>query len=104
MVATLDHRRDHIFIRPGVEEHLRQAAGQTLATWVIGHGPKSPEEVAICQALLERYPEPHLTTQGQYKARLDIQARGAPVSPIKCILILLCAGETESEEDNAFVH
>uniref|UniRef100_A0AAV1TEQ5 Uncharacterized protein n=1 Tax=Peronospora matthiolae TaxID=2874970 RepID=A0AAV1TEQ5_9STRA len=104
MTATLERQRDYVFIPPSVEERLRQAAGQTLATWVIGHGPKTPEEVVSCQALRERYLEPHLTTQGQYKARLDMQARGAPVPPMKGIPILLLAGETASEEDNAFVH
>uniref|UniRef100_A0AAV1VJH8 Uncharacterized protein n=1 Tax=Peronospora matthiolae TaxID=2874970 RepID=A0AAV1VJH8_9STRA len=87
-----------------VEERLRQAAGQALATWVIGHGPKTPEEVVSCQALRERYLEPHLTTQSQYKARLDMQARGAPVPPIKGIPILLLAGKTVRKEDDAFVH
>uniref|UniRef100_A0AAV1VFB2 Uncharacterized protein n=1 Tax=Peronospora matthiolae TaxID=2874970 RepID=A0AAV1VFB2_9STRA len=96
--------RDYVFTPPSVEEHLRLAAGQTLATWVIGHGPKTPEEVVSCQALRERYLEPHLTTQSQYKVRLDMQARGAPVPPIKGIPILLLAGETVSEEDDAFVH
>uniref|UniRef100_A0AAV1T4L6 Uncharacterized protein n=1 Tax=Peronospora matthiolae TaxID=2874970 RepID=A0AAV1T4L6_9STRA len=104
MTATLERQRDYVFTPPSVEERLRQAAGQTLATWVIGHGPKTPEEVVSCQALRERYLEPHLTTQSQYKARLDMQARGAPVPPMKGIPILLLAGETASEEDDAFVH
>uniref|UniRef100_A0AAV1T3K0 Uncharacterized protein n=1 Tax=Peronospora matthiolae TaxID=2874970 RepID=A0AAV1T3K0_9STRA len=76
MAATLERQLDYVFTPPSVEERLRQAAGQTLATWVIGHGPKTPEEVVSCQALRERYLEPHLTTQG----------------------------ETVSEEDDAFVH
>uniref|UniRef100_A0AAV1UWX5 Uncharacterized protein n=1 Tax=Peronospora matthiolae TaxID=2874970 RepID=A0AAV1UWX5_9STRA len=97
MLATLEHQRDYGFTSPSVEERLCQAAGQSLAMWIIGHRPKSPEEVASGQALRERYLEPHLTTQGQYKARLDMQARGAPVPPIKGIPILLSAGETERE-------
>uniref|UniRef100_A0AAV1V920 Uncharacterized protein n=1 Tax=Peronospora matthiolae TaxID=2874970 RepID=A0AAV1V920_9STRA len=104
MAATLKRERDYGFTPPSVEERLRQAAGQTLATWVIGHGPKTPEEVVSCHALCERYLEPHLTTQSQYKARLDMQARNTPVPPIKSIPILLFAGETVSEEDDAFVH
>uniref|UniRef100_A0AAV1UB35 Uncharacterized protein n=1 Tax=Peronospora matthiolae TaxID=2874970 RepID=A0AAV1UB35_9STRA len=104
MAATLERQRDYVFIPPSVEERLRQAAGQTLATWVLGHGPKTPEEVVSCQALRERYLEPHLTTQSQYKARLDMQARGTPVPPIKGIPILLLAGKKVSEEDDAFVH
>uniref|UniRef100_A0AAV1UGV9 Uncharacterized protein n=1 Tax=Peronospora matthiolae TaxID=2874970 RepID=A0AAV1UGV9_9STRA len=79
-------------------------AGQRLATWVIDHGPKTPEEVGSCQALCERYLEPHLTNQSQNKALFDMQARGALVPLIKGIPILLLAGETVSEEDDAFVH
>uniref|UniRef100_A0AAV1VPC2 Uncharacterized protein n=1 Tax=Peronospora matthiolae TaxID=2874970 RepID=A0AAV1VPC2_9STRA len=101
MAATLERQRDYVFTPSSVEARLRQAAGQALATWVIGHGPKTFEEVVSCQALRERYLEPHLTTQSQYKASLDMQARGAPVPPIKGIPILLLAGETVSE---AFVH
>uniref|UniRef100_A0AAV1UDA4 Uncharacterized protein n=1 Tax=Peronospora matthiolae TaxID=2874970 RepID=A0AAV1UDA4_9STRA len=104
MATTLERQRDYVFTPPSVEERLRQAAGQTLATWVIGHGPKTPKEVVSCQALRERYLEPHLTTQSQYKARLDMQARGTPVPPIKGIPILLFAGKTVSEEDDTFVH
>uniref|UniRef100_A0AAV1T5X4 Uncharacterized protein n=2 Tax=Peronospora matthiolae TaxID=2874970 RepID=A0AAV1T5X4_9STRA len=81
MAATLERQLDYVFTPPS-----------------------TPEEVVNCQALRERYLEPHLTTQSQYKARLDIQARGAPVPPIKGIPILLLAGETVSEEDDAFVH
>uniref|UniRef100_A0AAV1UZQ4 Uncharacterized protein n=1 Tax=Peronospora matthiolae TaxID=2874970 RepID=A0AAV1UZQ4_9STRA len=103
MGATLERQRDYVFTPPSVEERLRQAAGQTLATWVIGHGPKTPEEVVSCQSLRERYLEPDLTTQSQYKARLDMQARRAPVPPIKGILILLSASETESKDANVLV-
>uniref|UniRef100_A0AAV1UTK4 Uncharacterized protein n=1 Tax=Peronospora matthiolae TaxID=2874970 RepID=A0AAV1UTK4_9STRA len=42
MATTLERQRDYVFTPPSVEERLRQAAGQTLATWVIGHGPKTP--------------------------------------------------------------
>uniref|UniRef100_A0AAV1UQU0 Uncharacterized protein n=1 Tax=Peronospora matthiolae TaxID=2874970 RepID=A0AAV1UQU0_9STRA len=103
MVATPEHQRDYVCTSPSVAERLRQAADQSLATWIIGRMPKSPEEVASGQALRKRYLEPHLTTQDQYKTRLDMQAHGTPVPPIKGIPILLSAGETESEEDNAFV-
>uniref|UniRef100_A0AAV1VBH0 Uncharacterized protein n=1 Tax=Peronospora matthiolae TaxID=2874970 RepID=A0AAV1VBH0_9STRA len=102
MISTLDHQRDYVFTSPSVEERLRQAAGQSLATWIIGHRPKSTEEVASGQTLRERYLEPQLTTQGQYKASLDMQARRPPIPPIKGIPILLFAGDTKSEEDNGF--
>uniref|UniRef100_A0AAV1VLZ7 Uncharacterized protein n=1 Tax=Peronospora matthiolae TaxID=2874970 RepID=A0AAV1VLZ7_9STRA len=41
MGANLERQRDYVFTPPSVEERLRQAAGQKLATWVIGHGPKT---------------------------------------------------------------
>uniref|UniRef100_A0AAV1U894 Uncharacterized protein n=1 Tax=Peronospora matthiolae TaxID=2874970 RepID=A0AAV1U894_9STRA len=59
MVVTLERQRDYVFTPPSVEERLRQAAGQTLATWVIGHRPKTPKKVVSCQALRKRYLEPH---------------------------------------------
>uniref|UniRef100_A0AAV1THZ8 Uncharacterized protein n=1 Tax=Peronospora matthiolae TaxID=2874970 RepID=A0AAV1THZ8_9STRA len=104
MVSSLERQRDDVFTPPSLEERLRQAAGQTLATWVIGHGPNTSEEVVSCQALRDRYLEPHLTTQSQYKAGLDMQARGTPVPPINSIPIHLFAGETVSEEDDSFAH
>ena len=89
MVTTLRNQRDYVFTPPSVEEHLRQTIGQSLATWTIGPVAASAEEGASGQALCERYLEPSLTTQSQYKARLEMQARGAPVPPMKGIPILL---------------
>ena len=89
MVTTLRNQRDYVFTPPSVKERLRQTTGQSLATWTIGPVATSPEEVASGQALRERYLEPYLTTQSQYKARLEMQARGAPVPPMKGIPILL---------------
>uniref|UniRef100_M4B2M6 Uncharacterized protein n=1 Tax=Hyaloperonospora arabidopsidis (strain Emoy2) TaxID=559515 RepID=M4B2M6_HYAAE len=103
MVTTLNNQRDCVFTPPSVENRLRQTTGQTLATWTIGSVAASLEEEAIGQALRERYLEPSLTTQSQYKARLELQARGAPVPPIKGVPILLSAGETKDEEDNDFI-
>ena len=61
------------------------------------------EEGASGQALRERYLEPSLTTQSQYKARLELQTCGAPIPPIKGVPILLSAGKTKDEEDNEFI-
>ena len=68
----------------------------------LGPVAASAEEGASGQALRERYLEPSLTTQSQYKARLELQARGATVPPIKGVPILLSAGETTDEEDDTF--
>ena len=92
-----------MFTPPSVEELIRQTAGRSLVTWVIGAELSSPGEVASRQALREKYLQPHWTTQSQYKVRLDTQARGAPVRPIRGIPILLFAGESQEEEDNSFV-
>ncbi|CAI5733685.1 unnamed protein product [Peronospora destructor] len=103
LAATLEGRRGYLFTPLNVEERIRQTTGRSLATWAIGAEPTSSDEVASRQALRERYLQPHLTTQSQYKLRLDTQARGAPVPPMKGIPILLFAGESQEEEDNAFV-
>uniref|UniRef100_M4BAS7 Uncharacterized protein n=1 Tax=Hyaloperonospora arabidopsidis (strain Emoy2) TaxID=559515 RepID=M4BAS7_HYAAE len=103
MVTTLRNQRDYVFNLLSVEEHLRQTTGQTLATWVIGPVAASLEEGEIGQTLRERYLEPYMTTQSQYKARIEMQARGAPLPPIKGVPILLSAGETTDEEDNDFI-
>uniref|UniRef100_M4BQA2 Uncharacterized protein n=1 Tax=Hyaloperonospora arabidopsidis (strain Emoy2) TaxID=559515 RepID=M4BQA2_HYAAE len=102
MVTTLRNQRDYVFNPPSVEERLRQTTGQSLATWTIGPVAASTEEGASGQALRERYLEPSLTTQSQY-VRLELQARGAPVPPIKGVPILLSAGETKEEEDNELI-
>uniref|UniRef100_M4BH06 Uncharacterized protein n=1 Tax=Hyaloperonospora arabidopsidis (strain Emoy2) TaxID=559515 RepID=M4BH06_HYAAE len=103
MATTLENQRDYVFTPLSVEERLSQTTNQTLAAWTIGPGATSPEEVASGQARREKYLEPYLKTRSQYKARLEMQARGAPFPPIKCIPILLFAGETTDEKDDAFV-
>ena len=97
MVTTLTNQRDYVFTPLSVEERLRQTTGQTFATWTIGPVAASLEEGASVQALRERYLEPSLTTRSQYKARFELQARGAPVPPIKGVPILLFAGKTKDE-------
>ena len=103
LAATLEGRRGYLFTPLGLEERISQTTGHSLATWAIGAEPSSSDEVASRQVLRERYLEPFVTTQSQYKLRLDAQARGAPVPPIKGIPILLFAGESPDDEDNAFV-
>ena len=89
---TLRNQRDYVFTPSSLEERLRQTTGQSLASWTIGNVAASAEEGASGQVLRERYLEPSLTTRRQYKARFELQARGAPVPPIKGVPILLLAG------------
>uniref|UniRef100_A0AAV1TG29 Uncharacterized protein n=1 Tax=Peronospora matthiolae TaxID=2874970 RepID=A0AAV1TG29_9STRA len=103
MVTTIKIQRDYVFTSLSVEELLRQTTGQTLATWTIGPVTTFPEEVAKGQTLCERYLESYLTAQSQYKARLDQQARSAPVPPINIIPFLLYASKTTEEEEDDFV-
>ena len=103
LAADLEGRRGYQFTPLDVEERIRQTTGRSLATWAIGAEPTSSDEVASRQALRERYLQPHVTTLSQYKLRLDTQARGAPVPPMKGIPILLFAGESPEEEDSTFV-
>ena len=51
MVTTLENQRDYVFTPLSVEERLRQTTGQSLATWTIGPGASSAEEVESGQAL-----------------------------------------------------
>ena len=71
-VTTLKNHCDYVSTPLSVEERLRQTTGQTLATWTIGPVAAFPEEGASGQALRERYLEPYLTTQSQYKASLEM--------------------------------
>ena len=85
LAAILKCRRGYLFTSLGLEERIRQMTGHSLATWTSGDEMSSSDEIASCQL------------------RLDTQSRGAPVPPIKGIPILLFAGESQEEEDNAFV-
>ena len=103
LAATLEGHRGNLFTPLDLKERIRQTTGHSLATWAIGAEPSSSDEVASRQVLCERYLEPFVTTQSQYKLRLDEQSRGAPVPPIKGISILLFAGESQEDENNEFV-
>ena len=92
-----------MFTTPDVEQRLRQTEGHSLSTWAIGPKATSPEDIAFRKVLNERYLEPFLTTQGQYKAHLESLPRGISVQPIKGVPILLFSGELPEEEDNQFI-
>uniref|UniRef100_A0AAV1TKI2 Uncharacterized protein n=1 Tax=Peronospora matthiolae TaxID=2874970 RepID=A0AAV1TKI2_9STRA len=83
MFTTIASQRDYVITPHSVDEHLSQTTGQILAAWGIGPEATSPEEETSGQALRERYMDPYVTKKGPYKARLEMQAHGAPVPPIK---------------------
>ena len=62
-----------------------------------------PEDIAFRKVLNERYLEPFLTAQGQYKSHLESLAHGVSARPIKGVPIVLFAGEFPKEEDNTFI-
>ena len=47
LAATFDGRRGYLFTLLGVEERIRQITGHSLATWAIGAGISSSDEVRV---------------------------------------------------------
>lgn len=82
--AVSKSHRDYVFTPPDVEERIRQTVGHSLSGCAIGQKATSSTDLASLQVLRERYLEPYLTTQSQYRAHLERQASGAPVSPRAC--------------------
>ena len=86
--TAIQNRSGYVFSTTDVEQRLRQTEGRSLATLVIGPKATSPEEIAFRKVLNERYLEPILTTQGQYKSHLESTAHGVSVRPIRaCHLV-----------------
>ena len=81
-----------MFSTPDVEQRLRETEGRSLSTWSIGPEAMSPEVIALRKVLNERYLEPFMTTQVQYKVHLESFAHGISVRSIKGVPILLFAG------------
>ena len=92
-----------MFLTPDGEQRIRQTEGRSLSTWAIGPKATSPEDIAFRKVLNERYLEPFLTTQAQYKSHLESLSHGVSVRLIKGVSILLFAGELPEEEDNQFI-
>ena len=83
-----------------MEQRFRQKEDRILSTWSIGPAATSTEDIAFRKVLNKRYLEAFLTTQGKYKAHLDIIACGIPIRQIKGVPILLLVDELPEEKDN----
>ena len=101
-VTTLKNHCDYVSTPLSVEERLRQTTGQTLATWTIGPVAAFPEEGASGQALRERYLEPYLTTQSQYKHALSCKHVVHRFHRLRRTHSLV-RRRTTDEEDNDFI-
>ena len=100
---VIQNRFGYVFSIPDVEERLRQTECRSHSIWAIFPEATSPEDIAFRQVLHERYLEPFLITQNQYKAHFESLARGISVRPIEGVLIFLFASELPKEEDNQFI-
>ena len=71
----------------------------------MGHWPRGyvARRYRLRKTRNERYLEPYLTTQGQYRTHLESLSRGGSARPIKGVPILLYAGELPEEEGNQFI-
>ena len=85
-----------------MDQRLRQTESRSLLTWAFGPAATSPEDIVFRQVLQEKYLEPFLTKQDQYKTYLESLARGISVRPIKGVSILLLAGDLPEERTTSF--
>uniref|UniRef100_H3H754 Uncharacterized protein n=1 Tax=Phytophthora ramorum TaxID=164328 RepID=H3H754_PHYRM len=76
-------RRDYGFEPRDPNEVARLAASQLLNDYVIGPAAHSNEEAAQREDLRQRLLTPQLTTQREYRERLQLQARGASVPQMR---------------------
>ena len=101
-IAKAKAHSEYRFTPLSVEERLKEVAGRSLTIWVSGPKAKTKEEVAAREALNERYLTPKIMTRGQYLTRLRDQARGASVTSMREIPIILLPEETRSENEISF--
>uniref|UniRef100_H3H1W1 Uncharacterized protein n=1 Tax=Phytophthora ramorum TaxID=164328 RepID=H3H1W1_PHYRM len=66
--------------------------------YVIGPAAHSNEEVAQREDLRQRLLTPQLTTQREYRERLQLQARGASVPQMRTYPVVLLAGERQEQD------
>nr|CCA27704.1 conserved hypothetical protein [Albugo laibachii Nc14] len=102
-IASDETRRDYGYQLLRVDERIRQVTGQSLAGWVTGPEAMTPVDIALRDALHEKYLTLQVTTTQEYLARLDAQARGASVPSMRTIPIVLFLGETDVDEDEHFI-
>uniref|UniRef100_H3H9P4 Uncharacterized protein n=1 Tax=Phytophthora ramorum TaxID=164328 RepID=H3H9P4_PHYRM len=91
-------RRDYGFEPRDPNEVARLAASQLLNDYVIGPAAHSNEEVAQREDLRQRLLTPQLTTQREYRERLQLQARGASVPQMRTYPVVLLAGERQEQD------
>ena len=96
--------REYRFKEPSVEEKLKEYAGRSFRTCIIGPKVRTRKEKEERKALRERYLNPVVTTPEEYRDRLSDQARGASVAPFRIIPIVLSPRETVDEEDAHFTN
>ena len=101
-IAKAKLHSEYRFTPLSADERLKEIAGRTLALWTSGPKAKTKEEVAAREALNERYLTPKIMTRGQYLTRLRDQARGASVTSMREIPIILLPEETRSENEISF--
>ena len=80
---VIQNRSGYVFSTSDVEERLRHTEDRSLATWVIVLEATSPEDIAFRLVMHERYLEPFLTTQGQYKSHLESLDHGVRFDRLK---------------------
>ena len=100
---VIHNRSDYVLSTPDVGDRLHQKEVRSLPTWAIAPESTSPEDIAFRKIFRERYLQPFLTTQGQYKAHLESLDRGISGRPTKGVLILLFAIGLREGEDNIFI-
>ena len=101
-IAKAKVHSEYRFTPLSVEERLKEVAGRSLTIWLCGTLARTPEEIAERDALNQRYLSQKVITREQYLARLRDQARGASVTSMREIPIVLFPNETSRENEHAF--
>ena len=96
-IAKAKASSEHRITPLSVEERLKEVLGCSLDIWISGPSTRTPEELPERDALYKRSLSQKVMTRKQYLTRLRDQARGASVTSISEIPIVLCPNETARE-------